>query len=216
MRPRLSRQQQVGVARQPQESWCRWWDSNPHDFLRSRDFKSRASAISPHRLYLRPLPFHTRKKWAERCGRRPTLASEGRGILHREPPTCVPVLRQPAEAPVDEPPRRHPEHEHHHKTVPHLAPRPVARGFVGECFSGLFRGGGRGRSGRWGKCRDVQGEFLLGHFEVLGIAAAECHDTAIHSKVRPRRPLHTQRTKGQPRDEAEGHEVPAVHRYMPM
>jgi hypothetical protein len=32
--------------------WCRWRDSNPHDFLQSRDFKSRASAISPHRQYL--------------------------------------------------------------------------------------------------------------------------------------------------------------------
>src|SRR5262245_51875931 len=32
--------------------WCRWRDLNPHDFLRSRDFKSRASAISPHRLVL--------------------------------------------------------------------------------------------------------------------------------------------------------------------
>jgi hypothetical protein len=30
--------------------WCRWRDSNPHDVLPSRDFKSRASAISPHRL----------------------------------------------------------------------------------------------------------------------------------------------------------------------
>ena len=30
-------------------SWCRWWDSNPHDVLRSQDFKSCASAISPHR-----------------------------------------------------------------------------------------------------------------------------------------------------------------------
>ncbi len=30
--------------------WCRWWDSNPHDFLWSQDFKSCASAISPHRL----------------------------------------------------------------------------------------------------------------------------------------------------------------------
>ena len=30
-------------------NWCRWWDSNPHDFLRSQDFKSCASAISPHR-----------------------------------------------------------------------------------------------------------------------------------------------------------------------
>src|SRR5258708_5557299 len=30
--------------------WCRWWDSNPHDVLRSQDFKSCASAISPHRL----------------------------------------------------------------------------------------------------------------------------------------------------------------------
>ena len=29
--------------------WCRWWDLNPHDFLRSQDFKSCASAISPHR-----------------------------------------------------------------------------------------------------------------------------------------------------------------------
>ena len=29
--------------------WCRWWDSNPHDFLWSQDFKSCASAISPHR-----------------------------------------------------------------------------------------------------------------------------------------------------------------------
>ena len=32
-------------------NWCRWWDSNPHDFLRSQDFKSCASAISPHRLF---------------------------------------------------------------------------------------------------------------------------------------------------------------------
>ena len=31
------------------EDWCRWWDSNPHDFLRSQDFKSCVSAISPHR-----------------------------------------------------------------------------------------------------------------------------------------------------------------------
>ena len=30
--------------------WCRWSDSNRHDFLRSQDFKSCASAISPHRL----------------------------------------------------------------------------------------------------------------------------------------------------------------------
>ena len=30
-------------------NWCRWWDSNPHDFLGSQDFKSCASAISPHR-----------------------------------------------------------------------------------------------------------------------------------------------------------------------
>src|SRR5262245_31630032 len=29
--------------------WCRWRDSNPHDVLRSQDFKSCASAISPHR-----------------------------------------------------------------------------------------------------------------------------------------------------------------------
>ena len=29
--------------------WCRWSDSNRHDFLRSQDFKSCASAISPHR-----------------------------------------------------------------------------------------------------------------------------------------------------------------------
>ena len=33
----------------PIRTWCRWWDSNPHDFLRSQDFKSCASAISPHR-----------------------------------------------------------------------------------------------------------------------------------------------------------------------
>ncbi len=32
------------------QQWCRWWDSNPHDFLWSQDFKSCASAISPHRL----------------------------------------------------------------------------------------------------------------------------------------------------------------------
>src|SRR6266704_2780637 len=31
------------------EEWCRWSDSNRHDFLRSQDFKSCASAISPHR-----------------------------------------------------------------------------------------------------------------------------------------------------------------------
>ncbi len=30
--------------------WCRWWDLNPHGFLRPQDFKSCASAISPHRL----------------------------------------------------------------------------------------------------------------------------------------------------------------------
>ena len=50
--------------------WCRWSDSNRHDFLRSQDFKSCASAISPHRhprnaafqtavsqvCHLRPLP----------------------------------------------------------------------------------------------------------------------------------------------------------------
>src|SRR6266404_4658676 len=30
-------------------SWCRWWDSNPHVCLRTQDFKSCASAISPHR-----------------------------------------------------------------------------------------------------------------------------------------------------------------------
>jgi hypothetical protein len=29
--------------------WCRWSDSNRHDFLGSQDFKSCASAISPHR-----------------------------------------------------------------------------------------------------------------------------------------------------------------------
>src|SRR4051794_8040613 len=29
--------------------WCRWWDSNPHVCLRTQDFKSCASAISPHR-----------------------------------------------------------------------------------------------------------------------------------------------------------------------
>src|ERR1035441_3337050 len=29
--------------------WCRWWDSNPHAFLVAQDFKSCASAISPHR-----------------------------------------------------------------------------------------------------------------------------------------------------------------------
>ena len=29
--------------------WCRWRDLNPHGFLGPRDFKSRASAISPHR-----------------------------------------------------------------------------------------------------------------------------------------------------------------------
>src|SRR5438477_886807 len=29
--------------------WCRWRDLNPHDFLWSQDFKSCASAISPHR-----------------------------------------------------------------------------------------------------------------------------------------------------------------------
>ena len=33
----------------PLTVWCRWWDLNPHDFLRSQDFKSCASAISPHR-----------------------------------------------------------------------------------------------------------------------------------------------------------------------
>ncbi len=31
--------------------WCRWSDSNRHDFLRSQDFKSCASAISPHRQH---------------------------------------------------------------------------------------------------------------------------------------------------------------------
>ena len=31
------------------DSWCRWSDSNRHDFLGSQDFKSCASAISPHR-----------------------------------------------------------------------------------------------------------------------------------------------------------------------
>ena len=29
--------------------WCRWWDSNPHGFLRPQDFKSCVSSISPHR-----------------------------------------------------------------------------------------------------------------------------------------------------------------------
>ena len=40
-----------GVTRENEErcGWCRWRDSNPHGFLRPRDFKSRASAISPHR-----------------------------------------------------------------------------------------------------------------------------------------------------------------------
>jgi hypothetical protein len=39
-----------GVARlRACEDWCRWSDSNRHDFLRSQDFKSCASAISPHR-----------------------------------------------------------------------------------------------------------------------------------------------------------------------
>src|SRR5213594_2539798 len=31
-------------------TWCRWWDSNPHGFLQPQDFKSCASAISPHWL----------------------------------------------------------------------------------------------------------------------------------------------------------------------
>ena len=34
------------------EEWCRWWDSNPHAFLWAQDFKSCASAISPHRQLL--------------------------------------------------------------------------------------------------------------------------------------------------------------------
>ena len=42
--------------RQPPDShrqiWCRQRDSNPHDFLRSQDFKSCASAISPCRHLL--------------------------------------------------------------------------------------------------------------------------------------------------------------------
>ena len=38
--------------------WCRWSDSNRHDFLRSQDFKSCASAISPHRQ-LTPQLLHT-------------------------------------------------------------------------------------------------------------------------------------------------------------
>src|SRR5712691_6915644 len=33
--------------------WCRWWDSNPHGFLRPQDFKSCAFAISPHRQFPR-------------------------------------------------------------------------------------------------------------------------------------------------------------------
>ena len=37
--------------------WCRWWDLNPHGCLRPQDFKSCASAISPHRqvVYLQIL-----------------------------------------------------------------------------------------------------------------------------------------------------------------
>ena len=38
-----------GKNRVPNTRWCRWPDSNRHDFLRSQDFKSCASAISPHR-----------------------------------------------------------------------------------------------------------------------------------------------------------------------
>ncbi len=43
------------TARQPRHcfaaggGWCRWSDSNRHDVLLSQDFKSCASAISPHR-----------------------------------------------------------------------------------------------------------------------------------------------------------------------
>lgn len=29
--------------------WCRWWDLNPHAFLRAQDFKSCMSAIPSHR-----------------------------------------------------------------------------------------------------------------------------------------------------------------------
>lgn len=43
--PNLSRQ----ILAAPKSNWCRWSDSNRHDFLRSQDFKSCASAISPHR-----------------------------------------------------------------------------------------------------------------------------------------------------------------------
>src|SRR6185369_5458575 len=35
-----------------QRDWCRWWDLNPHGLLRPQDFKSCASAISPHRQLL--------------------------------------------------------------------------------------------------------------------------------------------------------------------
>ena len=38
----------AGIA-QKFNGWCRWWDLNPHGFLRPQDFKSCASAISPHR-----------------------------------------------------------------------------------------------------------------------------------------------------------------------
>ena len=31
------------------KKWYRWWDSNPHEDCSSTDFKSVASAISPHR-----------------------------------------------------------------------------------------------------------------------------------------------------------------------
>src|SRR5437879_3236491 len=40
---------QLNLEEKLDDFWCRWRDLNPHDFLRSQDFKSCASAISPHR-----------------------------------------------------------------------------------------------------------------------------------------------------------------------
>ena len=61
------------VERERRE-WCRWWDSNPHGFLRPQDFKSCASAISPHRL----------KRGEERyagCSQKQTKEAKGKPLI---------------------------------------------------------------------------------------------------------------------------------------
>ena len=65
--------------------WCRWRDLNPHDFLWSQDFKSCASAISPHRQ----LFSLTRATWAGQ--RRPRLAPEWSKLAAAPPIALTPA-----------------------------------------------------------------------------------------------------------------------------